>query len=192
MIETLYEGVRRFRAQEYSRRSDFFQGLEAGQEPAALMITCVDSRVDPNLFTQSPPGRLLVARNPGNLAPPFGSSESGPIAAVEFAMTELKIKDIIVCGHSQCAAVALTPGALDENSQMRAWLERAGHRGFEQESADEAQKHNVVQQLANLRTHPFVANAEVNGQVRLHGWHYDVPRGIVSVFDPAAGRFVSL
>jgi carbonic anhydrase len=194
MIESLYEGVRRFRSQEYPRRPEFFQGLAAGQEPVALMITCIDSRVDPNLFTQSPPGRLLVARNPGNLAPPAGgSSASGSIAGIEFAMMELKVEDIIVCGHSQCAAVALIPeNELDETSPMRAWLKTAGHRGRKTASAEDAEKQNVIEQLANLRTYSFVTEAESAGRVRLHGWHYDVPAGVVSVFDPAAQSFSPL
>jgi carbonic anhydrase len=193
MIESLYEGVRRFRSQEYPRRPEFFQGLAAGQEPIALMITCIDSRVDPNLFTQSPPGRLLVARNPGNLVPPAGSSESGSIAAIEFAMTELKIEDIIVCGHSQCAAVGLIPGDLfEDQSAMRAWLNIAGHRGLKTASPEEAEKHNVLQQLANLRTHPSVSEAEATGRIRLHGWHYDIPAGAVSVYDQDTGVFAPL
>ena len=104
-MEHLLSGVHQFQSQVFQRERDFFDNLVAGQSPSALFVTCSDSRVDPNLITQSGPGELFVLRNAGNIVPPHGASNGGEAATIEYAVAALGVRDIVICGHSCCGAV---------------------------------------------------------------------------------------
>ncbi len=123
-MNSLIRGVSRFHNGVYRRHVEFFEKLAVGQHPHTLFITCADSRVDPGLVTQSRPGSLFVLRNPGNLVPPYGrgGSEAG---AIELAVLELGIADVVVCGHSDCGAMkALLSGHTENLPSLASWLER--------------------------------------------------------------------
>src|SRR5579885_1602002 len=182
-----------------------FAKLAEGQYPDAWMIACSDSRVAPNVFASTDPGDLVVTRNIGNLIPPApqdkgkpnGSSEA---AAVAIAVSRLKVKDIIVCGHSLCAGMA---GLLNEDGiepDLREWV-RHGKRARRQldegrtfdpslSPQDQLSQLNVMAQLDNLRTYPQVADALTAGALRLHGWWFDIATGNVHAFEPDENRFV--
>src|SRR4029079_14656941 len=106
-----------------------FERLAAGQHPDALLITCSDSRIDPSLIMQTKPGDLFVLRNAGNIMPRRGvGPTSGEQATIEFAIVDLGVKDIIVCGHSHCGAVKALLALHDIRESMprvHAWLNHA-------------------------------------------------------------------
>ena len=126
-MEHLLRGVHQFHSQVFQRERDFFDKLAAGQSPSALFVTCSDSRVDPNLITQSGPGELFVLRNAGNLVPPYGASNGGESATIEYAVAALGVRDIVVCGHSHCGAIKelLNPASTAELPLVTAWLKHA-------------------------------------------------------------------
>jgi carbonic anhydrase len=202
-IGRLTAGLKQFLSTVHASERELFERLAQRQDPTVMFITCADSRVSPSLITQTKPGELFVLRNMANIVPPYSSDLDGEAAAVEYAVGVLKVRDIIVCGHSGCGGVkAALAGNSDELPAVNEWLRHAEMtRRIVQEHfsglAEEDQLRaavevNVMSQLSNLRTHPAVASAMVGGRLRLHGWVYDIGMGSVSAFDSAHERFVSL
>jgi len=175
-----------------------------GQSPKALMISCADSRVVPELVMQAQPGDLFVCRNAGNIVPPFATQNGGVSSTVEYAVAALGVRDIIVCGHSDCGAMkALSkPESLEGMPNVAAWLRHsAAAQHVVNTSYPQLDDHervraisleNVVAQLAHLRTHPSVAAAVARGEMALHGWFVDIHAGQVLGLDGVSGRFVPL
>lgn len=203
-MRKLIDGIHSFQANHFSARRERFERLAEGQHPEALFITCSDSRINPNLITQTEPGELFIIRNAGNIVPPFGAANGGEGATIEFAVVGLGIKDIIVCGHSHCGAMKglLQPDALHAMPTMSAWLAHAEAtrwiaRQKYADLPDDAMlnvtiQENVLIQLENLRTHPAVAAGLASGKLKLHGWVYKIETGQVFAFNPECGQFVSL
>ena len=204
-MEKLIQGLCRFQEHVVRPRREFFQTLAKGQKPDTLFITCSDSRIDPNLLTQTEPGELFVLRNAGNLVPPYGAGGWGEAATIEYAVRALGVRQIIVCGHSHCGAMGglLHPEALDELPAVRNWLEHAQATraaladtldGLADDAArlDAAVERNVLVQLDHLRTHPAVAARLGARQLCLHGWVYKIETGDVFGYDEVDGRFVRL
>ena len=198
-MEKLIQGIEQFRDIVYPEHSAAFRSLEHGQSPLALFLTCADSRIDPTLMTQTDPGDLFICRNAGNLVPPY--LEDGAVeATVEYAVDGLKIRHIIVCGHSDCGAMkaALNPAATDELPAMRRWLRHTDRaRRIAHDAGHEAgqctlrcmTEENVIAQLENLMTYPSVAAAEARGEMSLYGWNYDIASGLIQMWSPARGVF---
>jgi carbonic anhydrase len=197
----LIKGIHEFQANVFSSQRDLFARLAQGQQPDALFITCSDSRINPNLITQTEPGELFILRNAGNLVPPHGIA-SGEQATIEFAIVGLGVKDIIMCGHSSCGAVKALMDLKRVRQSMPAmadWLIHAeASRRIVQEkyaglSAEDrvnvAVQENVLVQLENLRTHPAVASAMSRGLLKLHGWVYKIETGEIFAYDPERGQF---
>jgi len=172
-----------------------------GQSPKALMISCADSRIVPELIMQAQPGEIFVCRNAGNIVPPFATQNGGVSSTVEYAVVALGVRDIIVCGHSDCGAMkALSkPESLSSMPNVAAWLR---HGTAAQHVVDTCYPHlhdgdrvhaisleNVVAQLAHLRTHPAVSAAIVRGEMALHGWFVDIHAGQILGLDGVSGRF---
>ena len=193
----------KFEKHVFARHADLYGRLATnGQSPKALMISCADSRIVPELILQAEPGDLFVTRNAGNIVPPFAQANGGVSAAVEYAVLALNVTDIIVCGHSGCGAMEalLRPGALDEMPNVSAWL-RHSHaaqgvvRKCYAELDDKDRVHvlsleNVVCQLAHLRTHPSVATGIARGKIALHGWFVDIHSGSILALDGKSGHFM--
>lgn len=203
-MKKLVTGVEEFRRGIVAERPERFASLGRGQSPQAVFITCSDSRVNPNLLTQTEPGDLFILRNAGNIVPPWGSPSIGEIGTLEFALTGLGIEEIIVCGHSHCGAMkGLLAGGIGATMpRLEAWLEYAQaaraivRENYADRDAEEqlnvAIQENVLCQLANLRTHPAVAARVLAGKLRLHAWVYKITTGEVFVFDPHEGQFRAL
>lgn len=203
-MQEIINGVRAFQRDIYPQYRERFEELATGQSPAALVISCSDSRVDPFLFTQSEPGRLFVLRNAGNLVPKYDGIVGGVTATIEFAVVGLQIPNIIVCGHSGCGAIhgLLHPELLFDMPHVANWLEhhadavrdmmaRTGHLG----AADEMQHAvdaNVLVQLDHLRAQPCVAEALAQNKINLHGWVYDIASGSVRTYDDEQQQFAAL
>src|SRR5271163_2761625 len=126
-MRKLIAGLHQFKTEIHANNEEFFDCLAKHQAPEALFITCSDSRIDPNLLTQTRPGELFILRNAGNIVPAHGSHIGGEEATIEFAIISLGIKDIIVCGHSKCGAMAglLNHDLIKEMPAVQAWLNHA-------------------------------------------------------------------
>ncbi len=201
-MERLYKGIHRFQESYFKKEKDFFKNISKRQTPDVLFLTCSDSRVDPNLVTQCKPGELFIVRNVGNIIPPYDAikDKNSVAAAIEFAVLVLKVKDIIVCGHSNCGAMeAIFRDEFDNMPHLRDWLRLAlpvkniiekyypDARGESRQSIME--KENILLQLQNIQTYPFVLHALKRGEVHLHGWYYDIGAGSIYAYNPERDIF---
>jgi carbonic anhydrase len=197
------QGVINFQKLIFGEKQELFQELAGGQKPLALFITCSDSRIIPDLLAQTGPGELFVLRNAGNLVPPFGAGTGGEAATIEYALVQLRVRDIILCGHSKCGAMhgLLQPEALGRLPSVNGWLEHARAILPKVQSAgslppdemlQQAIEENVLLQLEHLRTHPAVRDALEARTVRLRGWVYHFEKGTVDSYDPLTGTFIPL
>ncbi|MEV8637688.1 carbonic anhydrase [Streptosporangium sp. NPDC051023] len=169
--------------------------LAAGQKPLALFITCSDSRVVPSLITGAHPGELFELRTAGGIVPRYSLDRpSGEVATIEFAIEALGIGDIVVCGHSHCAAV----GAVVRRDDLAAipalggWLAHAADPLGEETDLSLATQQHVLAQLERLRAYPVVWRRLQDGRVRLHGWFYEVHTGKVFTHRPGDDTFLPL
>lgn len=203
-MEKIIRGIHHFQENVFGTQRDLFERLVKGQQPECLFITCSDSRIDPNLLTQTGPGELFIMRNAGNIIPPYGTIQSGEGATVEFAIKGLGVREIILCGHTHCGAMKglLAFDQLDTMPNVKAWLgyaqatrqimkEKYGDVTGEQ-LVNDTIKENVLVQLDNLRTHPTVAAAVATGRVKLHGWVYRIETGDIFAFSQDDKRFISI
>lgn len=200
-MEKLIKGLRNFRDEVFGERAELFRRLSRGQYPEVLFITCSDSHIDPNLLTRAGPGELFVLRNAGNLVPAHGIS-CGEAATIEFAVSTLPIKEIVVCGHSGCAAMRtmLDPRGAADLPAVASWLDHADatrrlvrekYPELEGEDlVDAAARENVLVQLGHVRTHPAVAARLARGCLSLHGWLYLIGTGEVLSYDSARDDFL--
>jgi carbonic anhydrase len=196
----LIRGALDFQRRVFGTKKTLFGKLAKGQRPPELFITCSDSRINPNLLTQTDPGELFILRNAGNLVPAHGGPTGGEEATVEYAVLHLKVRDIIVCGHSHCGAIQglLKPEALRDLPRVADWLQHARailpdmDKVPAEERLDRAIEANVLLQLEHLRSHPPVAAALAARKLRLHGWVYRFETGEVRTYDPLTGHFVSV
>jgi carbonic anhydrase len=206
VLQQLISGIHQFQHKIFANERTFFERLAEGQTPQALFITCADSRVNPNLITQTKPGELFIVRNIGNIIPPFSpnTADGGTAAAIEYAVTQLNVDSIIVCGHSHCGAVhgLLHPQGLKSMPSVSGWLAHAesARRIVEEnykELTDEhrlniAVQENVLCQVENLRTHPAVAVRMSRGDLQIYGWVYKLETGQVFAYSPETGQFTSV
>src|SRR5688572_30910631 len=126
-MQKLILGLHHFQTDVFSHRREIFERLTAGQRPEALFITCSDSRINPNQLTQTGPGELFILRNAGNIVPPYGAVHGGEAATIEYAICVLKVRDIVVCGHSHCGAMSglLDPDSIENLCSVKSWLNHA-------------------------------------------------------------------
>ncbi len=202
-MRRLLEGLARFQTEVFPAERELFARLATEQNPEVLFITCSDSRIVPELITQAKPGDLFVCRNAGNLVPAHGEANAVS-AAIEYAVLALRVKDVIVCGHSDCGAMKglLSPGNVAAMPSVAAWLRHAERaRVVVEENHPELSgralleavvEQNVVAQLDSLRTHPCVAARVLKRKLALHGWVYDIESGTVREWQPASHSFTPL
>ncbi|MEE8124207.1 MAG: carbonic anhydrase [Nitrospirales bacterium] len=202
-MEKVLEGLLKFQQEVFAQKRELFHTLSKQQTPNVLFVTCSDSRIDPSLLTQTEPGDLFILRNAGNLIPTYGSAIGGSTATIEYGVSVLQVKDIIVCGHTDCGAMKALfhPEKLETLPAVKAWLRQAettlriAKDHYAHLSGDElftaTIKENVLVQLDHLRTHPAVATRLRSGDLRLHGWVYSIESGEVWAYDSAQKKFVS-
>ena len=204
-MQKLVEGIHQFQRDSFSQDQGLFETLVEGQNPLALFITCSDSRIDPNRLTQTKPGELFIQRTAGNIVPPYGAVHGGEAATIEYAVAALKVRDLIICGHSHCGAMGglLNPDAVEKMPAVQNYLQHAeSTKRIVEENyehlTDPAKRltltveENVLVQLENLRTHPSVAAAIGRGELKLHGWVYKFETGDVFAFNPDKGQFLPI
>jgi carbonic anhydrase len=205
-MQQLIEGVHRFRKEEFGRYSALFRKLSTeGQNPHTLFITCADSRVLAELVTQSQPGDLLVVKNIGNIVPSASvvGSTNSTAAAIEFAVGVLRVNDIVVCGHSQCGAMAALldrKGTLDSMPHLSQWLSLAApvreilerdysHLKTPDQRTTTAAEENVLFALDNLHSYQCVQEGLEAGSLRLHGWFFKIATAELFAYDPETRQF---
>ncbi|MFI5333378.1 MAG: carbonic anhydrase [Candidatus Babeliales bacterium] len=201
MLEKLINGLHKFQTEVFPIQKDFFQELTKGQNPDILFVSCSDSRINPHLVTSADPGDLFILRNAGNIIPTY-STQGGEAATIEFAVYELKVKHIIVCGHSHCGAInaVFNIDALTNQPSFASWIDthisptlnlvRSNYPGIENSSLTSIllQEH-VLQQIENLKTHPAVTYATARHELTLHAWVYEFEHGDISAYNLQNGQF---
>ena len=200
-MQKLVRGLHHFQQHVFRRQREFFENLANGQRPEVLFICCSDSRINPNLITQTEPGELFIVRNAGNIVPPHSHDPGGEAATIEYAVEALGVTDIIMCGHSKCGAIKalVHPESLQHMPIVAAWLanaestRRIGRASYGHLSGDALLDvlvaENVLVQIEHLRTQPAVAAAMARGAVRLHAWVYTIESGEVFAYDPETGQY---
>lgn len=194
MVDQLFEGNRAFRENDVAANREFYKTLATGQKPSVLWIGCSDSRVTPERITNAKAGELFVHRNIGNAVPPLDLNAG---TVLEYGINHLKVKDIVVCGHSDCGACKALDANLEHDHMIPLWLTNVmpakkrvdatlppttndGERAARLEAII---KENVQLQLEHLRQFPLVRQAEADGRVRLHGLYFDIGSGELTTVD---------
>jgi carbonic anhydrase len=211
-MQRLLKGYAHFRRDVFPQKRDQFHLLADSQQPDVLFITCADSRVVPDLILQTEPGDMFLCRTAGNIVPPQGAMAGGVSATIEYAVEVLRVRHIIVCGHSDCGAIKAVLPPDPSDPAMRRDLSRlpltAKWLGYVEpawkflppgiSTGDPRTLHvaliraNVIAQLENLKTHPEVARALAHQSLQIHGWYYDILTGSIDAFDQQQRRFLSL
>lgn len=207
--ETLTDRYRRFKHRIYVPNADQYEELATyGQDPKIMLISCCDSRVDPETIFNAMPGELFIIRNVANLVPPYETSGKfhGVSAAIEFAVLNLRIQHLVVMGHAGCGGVK---AALDQSAAIQTeaqfisrWMSMlddarlrvlaANQMSTAEKKLDALEKEGVKTSIKNLRTFPFVADRENKGKLNLHGAHFDIKTGTLSVLNHSRGEFLPL
>ncbi len=204
----LLDGYQRFRTSEYRRHRERWEELSEGQSPGTMVIACSDSRVDPAQIFDTVPGQIFVVRNIANLVPPFelGGGRHGVSAALEFAVTQLQVEELVVMGHGMCGgcAAALT-GQFDKAGHgaghfIAQWIGmlsqardriRAKHPSLGRAAFQEMELEAVRVSLRNLRTFPWIREREENGELKLHGAYFAIADGVLHLCDQSTGHFAA-
>ena len=192
--DRILAGIGRFREYFQENRELFELLANEGQAPQALFIGCSDSRVPPEWITQCDPGDLFVTRNVGNIVPPFGSGQTDIGAVVEYAVLQLNVRQIILCGHTDCGGIRALDQAAnwirEPHIARRIEHARPAKTQIEASGLPEEEWHlatvraNVLLQLENLRSYDPVRTGEKTGEITLHGWVYHLESGIIEAYDP--------
>ena len=205
-LSQLIEGYRRFRQTNWQRERKRWAELAEGQSPQVMILSCADSRADPSQIFDARPGEIFVTRNIVGLAPPYETTAGfhGVSAALEFAVTQLEVGEILVMGHGLCGgcAAALT-GQFDDVPHGQGhfigdWVRmldearakvRGRHQQLDRAAFLDMEREAVKVSLANLRTFPWIAERENDGRLKLHGAHFSIAEGLLYVLDEAEGTF---
>ncbi|MEO8453554.1 MAG: carbonic anhydrase [Sphingomicrobium sp.] len=205
-LSKLIEGYRRFRQTAWQRERERWSELAEGQSPKVMILSCADSRVDPAEIFDARPGEMFVVRNIAALAPPYETSRGfhGVSAALEFAVSQLEVGEILVMGHGLCGgcAAALT-GEFDDTDPgeghfIADWVRmldeardavRSRHSKLDRDAFLDMERAAVKVSLANLRTFPWIAEREQSGRLKLHGAHFSIAEGRLHVLDEAEEDF---
>ncbi len=200
MPDDLIERLRRFQRDAFPQyRSHFRLLVDDGQRPMTLFIGCSDSRLVPYLLTGAGPGELFLVRNVGAFVPPYDQSFGfhGTAAAIEFAVLNLNVVRIVVCGHSHCGAIRALYGDVPEQAQnLQRWLDLGRDAMLPvaepgPEALRRTEQRAIVLQLERLMDYPMVRTRVEARTLTLHGWHYVIEDGEVHVFDVQRGTFVA-
>ena len=201
-ITDLIDGYHRFRDSGWARERERWSKLAEGQSPRIMVIACSDSRVDPTQIFDAGPGEMFVVRNVAALVPPYETTAGhhGVSAALEFAVTQLQVEEVVVMGHGFCGgcAAALTgqfdDAAHGEGHFIADWIEmlrgaRDKVRAEHGEDFRAMELEGVRVSLANLRTFPWVRERESDGRLKLHGAYFAISDGVLHLLDEATGQF---
>lgn len=197
-MEKLFKGYMKFRKEDFESHRELFKTLGRQQAPHTLFIGCSDSRVVPNMITQTTPGELFIVRNVANIVPPYRQTEEyvATTSAIEYAVQALKVDSIVVCGHSNCGGCAALHKSHDELEHLphvRKWLEISKEvpgrvdRLMTSDSPEErewlTEQVNILVQMRNLLTFPYIKEKYDAGTLNIYGWHYIIETGELFSFN---------
>ena len=197
-MEKLFKGVARFREDDFEAHKELFQSLGRTQKPHTLFIGCADSRVVPDLITRTMPGELFTVRNIANIVPPYRETQeyAGTTSSIEYAVQSLGVENIVICGHSNCggcAAMNQSPEDLAHLPNVRRWLEISSEvrgrvdRQMDVECPEKrewlTEQINILVQMRNLLTYPYVRERYQQGVLNIYGWYYIIETGEIFNFN---------
>lgn len=197
-LKNIYKALKQFKDQDYARNQELYESLSDTQKPHTLFVGCSDSRVSPERLLQAYPGEIFHIRNIANIVPPAGQSVkyASTTSAIEYAVEVLNVKNIIVCGHSNCGGCAASinpPENIEKLPYTGIWISQldALRKQISEEmpndsmtaKANRLEKLNVIQQLSNLMSYDNIKNRVENGQLTLNGWHYSIGDGVISIYN---------
>lgn len=206
-MKNIIKAVKEFKENEYKDNLGLYQSLSEMQEPHTLFIGCSDSRVSAERLLQAYPGEIFHIRNIANIVPAHGQSVkyASTTSAIEYAVEVLNVKNIVVCGHSNCGGCAASihpPKNIDQLPYTSIWISQLEKLRKEinqqmpnatvKEKATALEKLNVVQQINNLKTYDNIKRRYESGELTLNGWHYNIGDGIISIFDEEIDDFIEL
>jgi len=191
------EGYDAFLNQYFKENSELFADLSKRQKPHTLMITCSDSRINPALLLNAQPGELFIARNIGNVVPPYLPAKGSTQAAIEYAINALDIPKIVILGHSNCGACAYMYHKPKEDEpelpHVIQWLKYiipAKNAAMLEVNANHhknifelTEKHNVIVSLQRLMEYPYIQTKLLNKEISIEGWWFDIGSGKVEIYD---------
>ncbi|WP_036479061.1 carbonic anhydrase [Myxosarcina sp. GI1] len=202
-MKKLIRGLDEFRQNYVNTHQELLEQLSHGQKPRVLFITCSDSRVAPNLITNTDMGELFVIRNAGNIIPPYGSANGGEGGTIEYAINALGIEQVVICGHSHCGGMKglLKLNELQEDMPLvYDWLRHAEStrrlvmENYPDYSGEELIEtlvaENVLIQIDNLKTYPVVRARIHQGKLRIYAWIYRIETGEVLAYDAETHTYV--
>lgn len=206
MAEQLINGAIKFMEENYAEHAELFSSLANTQTPHTLFIGCSDSRVVPGLITSTKPGEMFVVRNIANIVPPYRVSDDfvATTAAIEYALNALQIKQIIVCGHSNCggcAALFYDEAKLQKTPNVKKWInlmsgvkdQISKHCANDKAKREWlAERLNIVNSIRNLLSYPNVKEGYKAGEIKIFGWHYIIETGEIFNYDPHNDHFALL
>lgn len=204
MLTRLKDGLKNFKEVTYKKHEQLYHDLEQVQKPHTLFIACSDSRVNPERLINSEPGEVFMIRNIANTVPAYEISHNDftTLASIEFAIEVLKVKEIIVCGHSNCGGCAAALGGqekLDHLPYTQQYLkplesvkEKVEHSHDPKDEISKSrlmEQMNVIEQVEHLKGYPKIQQLIAKGELEVEGWHYDIKSGNVSVYDETTDSF---
>ncbi len=194
-MKKLFDGVKEFSKKEFENNKELFKKLSGSQQPHTLFIGCSDSRVVPGLITKSLPGDLFVVRNIANVVPYYRSSEEylSTTSAIEYAVLVLNVKNIVICGHSNCGgcrALFLDDAELEKTPHTKKWLKLFKNvkdkiltftKNFDNLNDIEwlVEQENIIEQMNHLFSYPFIEEKYKKKQITIYGWYFHIGTGIV-------------
>lgn len=206
-LQEYAQGNKLFRSYFKKNQESLLELVKSGQSPKALFIGCSDSRVIPDMMVQTDPGDLFVIRNVGNFVPPYKPDEDfhATASGIEYAVSVLKVKEIIICGHTHCGACASLYEEIEDPSLVhtKKWLELGqsakksailslGSDADKEELLRLTEKLSIVKQIENILTYPIVKKRFENGDLSIHGWCYDIATGKIEYYNADTYEFLPL
>ena len=205
-MDSLFDGVKEFNANDFLDNKALFEKIGRSQEPHTLFIGCSDSRIVPNLITKTLPGELFVIRNIANLVPPYRTSDEflATTSAIEYSVKILNVSTILICGHSNCGgcnALYMDEARGAEIPHTRKWLELAKNvrrKMLKLKIADPAVREwmteqlNIVEQMNHLLSYPYIREKYNKGELNILGWYYIIGTGEVFNYQKNENKFVKI
>lgn len=206
-LQEYAQGNKLFRSYFKKNKEALLDLVKSGQSPKALFIGCSDSRVIPDLMVQSEPGDLFVIRNVGNFVPPYKPDEDfhATASGIEYAVSVLKVEEIIICGHTHCGACASLYQEIEDPSLVhtKKWLELGqsaktsailslGSDANKEELLRLTEKLSIIKQIENILTYPNVKKGFEDGNLSIHGWYYDIETGNIDYYNAETYEFLPL
>jgi len=200
-----FDGYKKFRQEYFKDNKKLFDELAEGQKPHTMIVTCSDSRVSPVKILSAKPGELFIARNIGNIVPPYETTRGATQSAIEYAVNALEVPHLVILGHSSCGACAHLYHEKSEDdssvelSHVDEWLTfsyPAKHNALlecmhqsDENRAEITEKSNIQLSIQRLMTYPYIVKALEDKKLELHGWWYDIGSGKLEAYDYCTKTF---